>query len=213
MRSMIRATVIAPILCLMAAAAAHAQTACSKIGYVNTQVLMEAAPGRIAAESLLNRMGDGFKAVLSKEQDSAQKLLVAYQKEVATMTPASKDKAEKALQAIESDLQTKQQQFQQQFDARTQEVMGPVKDVVKSVLDALREEGCYALIFDNAQGASGIVSADKNLDITDKAVSRLRATPAPKIKATETTAPTAAKGAPPAPAGVTSKPPVKPPSQ
>ncbi len=47
MRSTIRATVIAPILCLMAVAAGHAQTACTKIGYVNTQVLMESAPGRI----------------------------------------------------------------------------------------------------------------------------------------------------------------------
>jgi outer membrane protein len=211
MRSTIRATWLAPILCLMAVAAGHAQSACTKIGYVNTQVLMEAAPGKITAESLLNKMGDGFKAVLAKEQDSAQKLLVAYQKNVATMTAAAKDKAEKDLQAIENDLQAKQQTFQQQFDARTQEVMGPVKDVVKGVLDALREEGCYAIIFDNAQGASGIVSADKNLDITDKAVSRLRATPAPKIKANETVAP--AKGAPASPAGVTGKPPIKPPPQ
>jgi Skp family chaperone for outer membrane proteins len=211
MRSMIRATVIAPILCLMAVAAGHAQSACTKIGYVNTQVLMEAAPGRIAAESLLNKMGDGFRAVLAKEQDSAQKMLVAYQKDQATMTAANKDKAEKALQAIEGDLQAKQQTFQQQFDAKSQEVMGPVKDVVKSVLDGLREEGCYAIIFDNAQGASGIVSADKNLDITDKAVSRLRATPAPKIKATETTT-APVKGAPASPAGVTGKPP-KPPTQ
>jgi outer membrane protein len=208
---MIRATVIAPILCLMAVAAGHAQSACTKIGYVNTQVLMEAAPGRIAAESLLNKMGDGFRAVLAKEQDSAQKMLVAYQKDQATMTAANKDKAEKALQAIEGDLQAKQQTFQQQFDAKSQEVMGPVKDVVKSVLDGLREEGCYAIIFDNAQGASGIVSADKNLDITDKAVSRLRATPAPKIKATETTT-APVKGAPASPAGVTGKPP-KPPTQ
>lgn len=209
MRSTFRATVLAPILCLMAVAAAHAQNACTKIGYVNTSVLMEAAPGRIAAESLLNKMGDGFKAILAKEQDSAQKMLAAYQKNSATMTAATKDKSEKDLQAIENDLQAKQQTFQQQFNTRTEELMGPVKDVVKGVLDTIREEGCYAIIFDNAQGASGIVSADKNLDITDKAVSRLRATPAPKINATTTTAPV--KGAPASPAGVTGKPPIKPP--
>jgi outer membrane protein len=212
MRSTIRAIAIAPILCLMAVAAGHAQSSCTKIGYVNTQVLMEAAPGRIAAESLLNKMGEGFRAALAKEQDSAQKMLASYQKDQATMTAAAKDKAEKSLQAIETDLQTKNQSYQQQFDSKSQEVMGPVKDLVKTVIDALREEGCYALIFDNAQGASGIVSADKNLDITDKAVSRLRASPAPKIKANETTTAPTAKGAPPAPAGVT-KPPIKPPTQ
>lgn len=213
MRSTIRAISVAPILCLTAAAMAHAQSACTKIAYVNTQVLMEAAPGRIAAESLLNKMGEGFRAALGKEQDSAQKALAAYQKNSATMTAAAKDKAEKELQALENDLQTKNQQYQQQFDARSQEVMGPIKDVVKGVLDTMREEGCYAMILDNAPGAgANIVSADKNLDITDKAVSRLKATPAPKLKASETTT-TPTKGAPASPAGVTSKPPIKPPTQ
>ena len=211
MRSTIRATVIAPILCLMAVVGAHAQGACTKIAYVNTQVLMEAAPGRIAAESLLNKTGESFRTALQKEQDSAQKMLAAYQKDQATMTAAKKDQAEKALQVIESDLQAKNQQYQQQFDAKRQEVMAPISDLVKQVLDNLLTEGCYAMILDNAPGASVIVAADKNLDITDKAVSRLRASPAPKIKANETVAPV--KGAPAAPAGVTGKPPVKPPVQ
>lgn len=210
MRPTIRAMTFAPLLCLMAAAAVRAQ-ACTKIAYVNTQVLMEAAPGRIAAESLLNKMGDGFKAALAREQDSAQKLLVAYQKGATTMSAAAKDKAEKDLNAIEQDLQAKNQTYQQQFDAKRQEVLAPINDLVKSVLDGLLTEGCYAMILDNAPGASVIVAADKNLDITDKAVSRLRAQPAPKINASSTTT-TAPKGAPAAPAGVTGKPP-KPPTR
>ena len=128
MRSTIRATVIAPLLCLMAAAAVHAQAGCTKIAYVNTQVLMEAAPGRIAAESLLNKMGEGFRTALGREQDSAQKMLADYQKNSATMTAAAKDKREKDLQAIEADLQAKNQQYQQQFDAKRQEVMAPISD-------------------------------------------------------------------------------------
>jgi len=205
---MFRATVIAPIVCVMVAASAHAQQACTKIAYVNTQALMEVAPGRVAAESLLNKTGDGFRMQLQKLQDSAQARLASYQKDQAKMTPAAKDKAEKELQALETDIQTKQQQFQQQFDAKRQEVMAPITDVVKKVLDDVRAEDCYAMILDNAPGAGSIVSADKNLDITDRVVSRLRATPAAKTKAADTTP----KGAPAAPAGVTSKPP-KPPAR
>ena len=117
-------------------------------------------------------MGEGFRAALGREQDSAQKMLATYQKNSATMTAAAKDKAEKDLQAIEADLQTKNQQFQQQFDAKRQEVMAPISDLVKTVLDGLLTDGCYAMILDNAPGASNIVAADKNLDITDKAVSQ-----------------------------------------
>src|SRR5215472_1601019 len=121
MRPTIRAMTFAPLLCLMAAAVVRAQTGCTKIAYVNTQVLMEAAPGRIAAESLLNKMGEGFRTALAKEQDSAQKMLADYQKNSATMTATAKDKREKDLQALEQDLQAKNQTYQQQFDAKRQE--------------------------------------------------------------------------------------------
>jgi outer membrane protein len=121
------------------------------------------------------------------------------------MAPAVKDKETKALQALEQELQTKNTQFQQQYDQRKQEVLAPITDMVKKVLDDLREEGNYSMILMNDPGQTPIVSADKNLDITDKAISRLRATKAPAI-------PAAKGGAPSAPAGVTrpgGKPPAK----
>ena len=112
-------------------------------------------------------------------------------------------------QALEDTLQSKQQAFQQQYQAKQNELLAPITDLVKKVLDDIRREDGYAMILDNAPGASVIVSADKNLDITDRVVSRLRATsPGAKGKTQETTA---TKGAPPAPAGVTR--PIKPPTR
>jgi outer membrane protein len=119
------------------------------------------------------------------------------------MTATVKDARQKTLQALENELQQKNSQFQQQFDARKNEVMAPITDLVKKVLDDIREEGCYAMIIMSEPGQSVIASADKNLDVTDKAVSRLRATKAPAV-------PTTKAGAPSAPAGVTRP---KPPTQ
>ena len=119
------------------------------------------------------------------------------------MTATVKETRQKTLQALENELQQKNSQFQQQFDARKNEVMAPITDVVKKVLDDIREEGCYAMIIMSEPGQSVIASADKNLDVTDKAVSRLRATKAPAVPATKA-------GAPSAPAGVTRP---KPPTQ
>jgi outer membrane protein len=86
--------------------------------------------------------------------------------------------------------------------------MAPITDQVKKVIDDIRVEEGYSIILDNAPGAGNIVSADKNLDITDKIVSRLRATPAVKVAA-----PATKPGAPASPAGVTGRPPIKPPTQ
>ena len=199
-----RATVIALGLTVVAATA-HAQAA-QKIAYINSQSLMDAAPGRAAADSALNKLGESFKASLGKLQDSAQKMLVDYQKNEPKWTAAQKEKAQKDLTAIETLLQTKQQEAQQAFTARQQELIAPITDAVRKVIDDIRIEGGYSIILDNAPGQSSIVAADKNLDITDKVVSRLRATPAPKVNAEP------AKGAPTAPAGVT-RPPTRPPTQ
>jgi outer membrane protein len=197
MRSMFRATVIALVLSSIAGVA-QAQV---KIAFVNSQALMEAAPGRPAAESLLTKEGEGYRAQLTKLQDSVNALLTKYQKDEPTLTAATKDSRQKAIQALETDLQAKQLQFQQAFAQRQSEVMAPITDVVKKVLDDIRNENGYAMILDNAPGASNIVSADKNLDITDKVVSRLRATAAP-VRATTTTTPQK-PGAASSPAGVT----------
>lgn len=202
MRSMLRATVIALVLSSVAGVA-HGQGI--KIAFVNSQALMPAAPGYAAAESTLSKEGEGFRTTLQKMQDSVNAMLTKYQKDEPTLSAAVKDKQQKAIQALETDLQAKQLQFQQQFAARQNEVMAPITDAVKKVLDDIREEGGYAMILDNAPGASNIVSADKNLDITDRVVSRLRATPA-QIKATTPAKP----GAPASPAGVTRP---KPPTQ
>lgn len=203
MRSMLRATVIALVLS-GGTSVAHGQGI--KIAFVNSQALLPAAPGYPAAEATLSKEGEGFRTQLQKLQDSVNAMLTKYQKDEPTLTATVKDTRQKAIQTLETDLQAKQLQFQQQFAARQNEVMAPITDAVKKVLDDIREEGGYAMIFDNAPGASNIVSADKNLDITDRVISRLRATPA-GVKA----APAAAKpGAPSSPAGVTRpKPPTR----
>jgi len=195
MHSIVRATLIA-LVPTVGGVAVGRQQASMKIAYVNTSALMEAAPGRDSATAILTREGNAFEAQLAKLRDSVNARLTKFQKDEPTMTPAAKDKETKALQALEQDLQTKNSQFQQQYDQRKQEVLAPITDMVKKVLDDLREEGNYSLILMNDPGQTPIVSADKNLDITDKAISRLRATKAPVI-------PAAKGGAPAAPAGVT----------
>lgn len=204
MRSMVRATAIALVLTVTTSVAQAQQPGAGKIVFVNTQALMEAAPGRLAAESLLTKEGKGYQDQLQKMQDSLNKMLSDYQKAEPTLSATAKDARQKAIQALETDLQAKNAQFQQQFDQRKNEVMSPITEMVKKVLDDVRDENGYAMIMMNDPGQSVIVSADKNLDITDKVVSRLRTQKAPAAAAA--TKPTT----PNSPAGVTRpKPPVQ----
>jgi outer membrane protein len=206
MGSKLRATVIALVISA-GASAAQAQAASTpfKIGYVDTQALMEAAPGRVQAESLLTKEGNVYQKQLETLQDSVQGLITKYQKDQATLTPAVKQTREKAIQDLENELQAKNNQFQAAFQQRQSEVMAPIQDVVRKVLEDIRVEDGYAMILDKTPGQTPIIVADKNLDVTDRVVSRLRATAKPALPAAKAIAPGT-------PAGVT-RPPAKPPTR
>jgi outer membrane protein len=56
----------------------------------------------------------------------------------------------------------------------------PFVDEVKIALEDLRVEGKWTYILEGGQGGA-IVAADKNLDVTDRAIARLRAMPKPAL--------------------------------
>jgi outer membrane protein len=207
---MARATAIALILTVTAGAAhvvvAQGAAASVKIGYVNTATLMDAAPGKDSAMAMLNREGESFQKQLQQMQDSLNKLLQAYQKAEPTLTAAQKKTRQDAMQALDTEMQAKNLQFQKQFAERQQEVMAPIQDVVRKVLEDIRTEDGFAMILDKTPGQSPILVADKNLDVTDRVVSRLRATAKPTLPAASIKA-----GAPGVPGGLT-RPPRGPPT-
>jgi outer membrane protein len=198
MRSLLGAAVAA--LALMAVAGPVQGQA--KIAYVNTQALMEVAPGRAAADSALAKEGEGFRKQVQRLQDSLNAMFTDYTKKEPTLNAAQKDTRQKAIQSLETELQAKQLQLEQQFAQRRNEVYAPITEMVKKVLEDIGTEGGYTMILANDPGQSPIVWADKNLDITDKVVLRLKGTKAPAAVAPKT------NPSPTGPAGV-----VRPPSR
>src|SRR6185437_4217069 len=133
---------------------------------------------------------------LKKMNDSLNTLFTSYQKAEPTLTAAQKETRQKAMRDLQGALQEKQQQLSQQAQQRQNELMAPIMEQVKKVLDDIRTEDGYSMIITGDPNL--ILSYDKNLDITDRVVARLR---------TVASTPTPKAGAPvSAPAGVTRKP-------
>ena len=198
------------VLALAAAGTAEAQQA--RIAYVNPQALFAAAPGRVAAESLFRKETESFRAELTKMNDALNAAITDYQKSEARLTAADKERRQRAIAAKEDSLRERQQQLEQQANQRQAELMAPIMESVRKVLEDIRAEDGYAMILSAEPGASPILAADKNLDITERVVARLRTIAATR-PANAATPPAQRPGAPTsAPAGVT-RPPNRPPSE
>ena len=182
-----------------AAATAHAQQAGARIAYVNPQALFAAAPGRVAAESLFRKETETFRAELTRMNDALTAMITAYQRDEAKLTAADRERRQRAIAAKQDSLQDREQELQQQAGQRQGELMAPIMESVRKVLEDIRAEDGYAMILSSEPGSSPILAADKNLDITERVVARLRTVAASRPAATPQR-----PGAPAsAPAGVT----------
>ncbi len=164
-----------------------------KFAYVNSAAILQSAPGRADAEAMFDKEMTTMRAAVQKLSDSLNTMQEAYAKEEVSLSPAAKETRLKTLREKQADYQERVQKLQEQAQQREAELMQPIMDNVRKVLDDVRAEGGYSFIFDVANGQV-IVSADKNLDVTERVVSKLRLA-APK-----------AAPAKPAPAGPTSAP-------
>jgi outer membrane protein len=198
MRSTTRAVLVVSLLAYAGVAAAQQQPA--RIAYVNPQALFENAPGKTQAESTFKKETEGYRAELGKMSDALTAMVAAYQKDEAKLTAAQKEQRQRAIGLKEDSLRGRQQQLEQQASIRQNELMAPIMESVRKVLEDIRVEDGYAMILSSEPGSSPILAADKNLDITERVVARLKTVAATKTPAT---APKPAAGAPAnAPAGV-----------
>jgi outer membrane protein len=174
-----------------------------KIAYVDSKVILSRAPGRQAAEDQFNKEMEASRGQVQKMGDSLQTMIADYQKGQATLAANVREQREAAIRKKQEDYQTRAGALDQQMQQRQMELVKPIMDQIRKVLDEIRQEDGYAFILDAGSDAGVIVAADRNLDITEKVITRLKPVTA---SAPGTGKPDSAKapvGPRPAPAGVT----------
>lgn len=174
MRSTIRTAGLCASLLVVASGVAAAQQAPTRIAYVDPQALFQSAPGRAEAEAAFRKETEGYRAELTKMSEALTQMVSDYQKAEARLTPADKERRTRAIAAKEDSLRGRQQQLEQQASQRQSELMAPIMESVRKVLEDIRVEDGYAVIFSSEPGNSPILAADKNLDITERVVARLK---------------------------------------
>lgn len=195
-------TVVGACALLVSAPSFVSAQAAQKYAYINSQAILQASPAAVEAQVTLQKELETMRAQVTKLTDSLTAMDEAYKKEEPSLSPTAKDARLKTLREKQAEFQDRVQKLNDQAQQREGELMQPVLEGVRKVLDDVRMEGGYSFIFDVAAG-SFIVSADKNLDITDRVLAKLRLS-APKAAAPKAAGPASA------PAGLSTK---KPPTE
>jgi outer membrane protein len=173
-----RAISLALSLSVVAAGSLAAQ-ATPKFGYVNSAAILAQAPGRAEAEAQFNTEVKAYQAQLQRMSDSLQLLASNFDKEAPKLDSVARETRAKSIRTRETDYQTRARQLDEQMQNRQAELIRPLMEQLQKIIEAVRSEDNYAMIFDVGSQTSVIVAADKNLDITAKVLARLKAAPKP----------------------------------
>ena len=172
----------------------------ARIAYVNTQAIFQSAPGRQEAEAQFEREANTFREQVKRMDDSLNTLVSTYQKEAARLDTATRVRRETAIRTKQDEYRQRASGLEEQLNQRRDALLNPIMERIRQALEQVRVEDGYSMILNNDPQGSLIVSADKNLDITERVVARLRT-----LAASSPARPTT--GAPvPAPSGVTRRP-------
>jgi outer membrane protein len=148
-----------------------------KIGYINARAVLLATPGYAQAESTYNREIAGFRGEVEKLQNALDSAAADFEQKSVMLSASAKTAKRKDLETQRDKLEQRANELRDKAAQREQELLAPLHGKVNDAIESVRAEGGYALIFDVSANDGLIVAADKSLEVTQKVIDKIKATP------------------------------------
>lgn len=162
-----RAAALSGVLVLGSAFAVPAQAQATKIGFVNTErILRESGPAKAAQskiEAEFKRRDDELQRLSTSLRSQAEK----FDKDAPVLSESDRVKRQRDLSNIDTDLQRKRREFQEDFNRRRNEEFSGIVEKANAAIKRIAESENYDLIVQDA------VTVSPRIDITDRVIQTL----------------------------------------
>jgi len=158
------------ILLLGSVSMAEAQT--PRIGYIDSQAILAEAPGSREAQQAFDQEMDRYRGEMQRLGEELDRLVTAYQQQERNLTPEAREARQQEIRRKEMEYQSRIEEIDEEASRKRQELVEPILERMSQVIETVRSEGSYALIFDTA--SRSIIAADPALDLTDEVLRRLQ---------------------------------------
>lgn len=145
----------------------------TKLGYIDSQAILNEAPGAQEAQDQFERDMARYRSEVQQMGEELQTLIQQYEQQQLTLSPEAKENREEEIRRKQQQYQQRVQELEDQATQRQNELVQPIMEKINTVIDGIRREGDYTMIFDVASAA--IIAADPGLDLTNEVIRRLKA--------------------------------------
>jgi outer membrane protein len=139
----------------------------SKIGFVNSQKILNEAPQAAKAKKRIEKDFEKRDQDLQKMAKQLQTMQEALEKNGVTMAESDRRNKEREFGDLNRDFQRRQREFREDLSQRQNEEMAAIFERVNKVIKQIAEAEKYDIIFQEA------VWANPRIDITDKVIKTL----------------------------------------
>jgi outer membrane protein len=147
----------------------------TRLGYVNSRAILAVTPGYAQAESTFTREFDMAKTQVAQLQAQLDSAANDFQSSSVLLSPTARQQKQQGLVQQQQSIEQKTQELQTRMQGRERELIEPIQSRVQAVIEGIRAEGNYAMIFDVSAMGGAVVAADRALDLTQVVIDRLQA--------------------------------------
>ncbi|MCZ6754938.1 MAG: OmpH family outer membrane protein [Gemmatimonadetes bacterium] len=144
-----------------------------KIAFVDSRLILQQTPGYIAADSQFTRELGSWRAEVQRLQASLDSAARAFEQSSVILSPSARDAKRQDLIQQQATLETRAADLETRAATRQRELLDPIEQRVNQAIEQVRASGSYAIIFDVGSPGSGIVAADRSLDLTQVVIDAL----------------------------------------
>lgn len=153
--------------------------AAQKVAFVNSQRILQEMPARAQAEAQMRTALEALQARQQLMVDSLNGFIAAFERDSAGLSQQDKVARFQALQAFDARYRDTLEVLETESQQAQAAAMQPLFDQIRVALDDIRAADNYTMILDLSREGSPVVAYDRNLDISDRVLTRIRASAAP----------------------------------
>ena len=157
------------------ASPASSQQTAVRLGYINSDIVLQQTPGYAQADSILRTERTAYQRELDALRGQLDSAIAAFDQQSLVLSPQAREAKLDEIRTMQERAQQRANELQNRDLQRRQELVAPLESRIQSVIDGIRAERNLAVIFDVASPTTNIVSADPGLDLTSLVITRLRA--------------------------------------
>ncbi|HEX9727648.1 MAG TPA: OmpH family outer membrane protein [Gemmatimonadales bacterium] len=147
----------------------------SRLAWVDTRQIIQQTPGYAQAESTLTAEIAGFRVEVERLQAQLDSSMRAYDQQEIVLSPSNRQAKQQEIRQMQARLEQRVNELQTIAADRERELVAPIEERVKGVIEGLRAERNLSFIFDVGAPGNNVITADRRLDLTAVVIQRLNA--------------------------------------